>query len=245
MTVTGSGYTFTSVANQIGGIAKGGTDNLAAYNAQGRLIIAAGVTDTTFDTAVSFAQISISGEAAFNDVTTGDLNVLSGGVLAGTGTITGAVDIASGGTLSPAGNDIGAIAFSGSVTLHRGAALVVAFAVSDIDAIGVNGSGRLTFEEGSTIYVTLDSGLLTGTAFSREFITGSVSFGGEFSDIPPEVVVLSGGDGWHFEVQYTSDTKRGVTLNGILIPEPSTYGLFGLGLMAALAAVRRRRRRQA
>jgi len=188
----------------------------------GTLELAAGATGT--ETPVSW-QVN-SGKLLVNaNVTTGGVSVASGGTLAGSGTV-GATTVD--GTFAP-GNSIGTITIGGLLDLNG----TSNFEIDPTLGIGFNRASDLASASGAISYGGILNVLYSGS--SSNFTSGMVfnlfdatSFTDGFSTVI--LPSLTGGLSW----------ENNLLSNGtlVVIPEPSSALLGGLGVLALL---RRRR----
>jgi T5SS/PEP-CTERM-associated repeat protein len=196
-------------------------------------------TGTTTVSAGTLLANNNSGSA----VGTSTLTIQSGGTIGGNGTISGGTSIASGGNLTAGSSGTGSLSFTAGLTLSSGATtsflLNSTNSFTSINLIGnsVNYGGALTFN--ITSYTPA-----VGDAFTVFNMTGGASESGDFSSVEVGSTFLTDVDGlWigtNAGVTYQfSDSTGQLTVE--LVPEPSTYALFGLGIVVTLAVVRRKR----
>ena len=183
-------------------------------------------------------------------VGTSAVTVNSGGRLGGNGTIGGATTIASGGLLTPGSGNEGALSFSNGLTLESGSA--TAFVISgtnsftSINILGNNISygGNLVFLFNIASYTPA-----AGDAFTLFNMTGGATQSGGFSSVTAGSLIFTEASGiWSasdgsYAYQFSQSTGQLLVQAGPeVVPEPSTYALFGLGALALVIAVRHKRR---
>ena len=195
----------------------------------------------------SSSVLDVASGATLNvSAVTGGFVVGSSQTLRGSGTVVGNTTV--NGALQP-GNSPGLLGFNGALTLGSTAATTMEINGTGIrgtayDAVNVGNlltyDGTLaltlgtTFAEGSYSFDLFDFGSQTG---SFDSVTLSGSYGGSLVNDGLGVWGLtSGTETWTF------DQSTGALALGV-VPEPSTLGLSGLGLLAlAVSALRKRRR---
>jgi fibronectin-binding autotransporter adhesin len=161
----------------------------------------------------------------------------SGQTLAGSGEValpTSGSGVSLAGTLAPGGGSVGTLAFTGAGTFDIGSATAIQFGLgttlaSDLVTVSSGtlaiGSGLLNFDDFAFTPLA-GFGPGTYTLFSAGSITGSLgTTSGTISGFDSTLAV-SGGE-----------------LQLVVVPEPETVLLAGLGLAAAAATLRRRRLR--
>jgi len=198
----------------------------------------------TGTTTVSGGRLNFNGGSEFT-LTTGAVNVNSGGTLGGSGVKGGAVTVATGGFLNPGSESLNAAAAPGTLTLSNtlttsGTITMDIASLASFDRV----VGITTFTLGGGLSINLSGSYVNGNTwdlfdftertgnFSTLALTGSyVGSLARTGDIWSGTV---GGVGWEFN-----------QANGLLsaVPEPSTWALMGLGGGLLLAHLRRRARR--
>jgi fibronectin-binding autotransporter adhesin len=176
-------------------------------------------------TTVTGGKLVINGDQSS---ATGNVVVMSGGTLGGTGIIGGEVTIGTGGYLAP-GNSAGTLSFANNVTLENGAWLVLEIngtAEGEYDMLNFTTSGsKLEFEQGAKLYILLADGVSLSSGLL-------VATGTNLSIIGAESLGITSSTGQEF--------KLGSDGTLTAIPEPSTYAAGMLAMLGALALVRRR-----
>jgi fibronectin-binding autotransporter adhesin len=160
------------------------------------------------------------------------VNVLSGGMLSGTGVIAGPVSVDTSSTLSP-GDSPGTLT-TGALTLANGTSLLF-----DLDVAGITGSGinDLDAVNGNLV---LD-GALTVSA-GANFGSGTYplfTYSGSLTDNTVIVNPLPSG----YTGTIDTTTTGVVSLNVVSVPEPATLGLLAVASSLALGRRTRRARR--
>ncbi|HEY9249028.1 MAG TPA: autotransporter-associated beta strand repeat-containing protein [Rariglobus sp.] len=225
-------------------IANNGTAAVSLTKQDAGKWIISGANTYTGATTINGGSLIVNGSLAAGSAVT----VNSGGTLGGSGTIGGAVTVNSGGFLAP-GNSPGVLTV-GSLNLAAGSttSLEIGGAVrgAGYDGITVGTTSGLTY--GGTLSLaftstladldTLDLFSFTGTAggaFTSVVSTGS--YAGTWTD---------GSGVWTFtgnDRLLTFDLSTGdLSVVASVVPEPSTYALFGGALALAFAGWRSRRR---
>ena len=152
----------------------------------------------------------------------------------------GTLDVEAGATLSP-GNSVGTLTVDGTYLLDKFGTLLLEVGKNDqgaivIDQLFVNGNA--TFESGSIIDITLDpsSSLVGGDEFSSVIITAN-NAESIFDDV--QAAIRS----YYFTDLTVTRSGNEISLSGRLdpnaVPEPSTWALLVLGVIA-LAYMRKR-----
>lgn len=196
----------------------------------------------TGTTTVSAGTLLANGSYALG---TSTVTVTNTGVLGGNGTIGGATTIASGAMLAAGSGGVGSLTFTRGLTLEAGSTTMFRiegtnnFTSINVVASTLNYGGQLVFNVDAYIPAA-------GDAFTVFDMIGGASETGNFSSVEVGGSDLSNLNGlWsgiNDGVTYQFDDTSG-KLTVQAIPEPSTYALLGLGVVALGACVLRRRRR--
>ena len=204
-----------------------------------------GTNNYTGATTVNGGTLLINGSTTASSA----VAVNSGGTLGGSGTVNGAVTVNSGGTLAP-GNSPGLLTV-GSLVLSVGSATI--FEIngtsrgSTYDAINIVSGGALQF--GGALTLSFGSALTNGDSLSLfSFNAGhtsdfaSVSSTGSYvgtwnQDVPSDTWSYNNGT----QVLTFSELTGGMTVGAY--PEPSTWVLLTIGMLAVLVFHRRNQSR--
>lgn len=199
-----------------------------------------GTQTYTGATTVSEGTLIIDGDAS---AATGDVTVVSGASLRGSGTVGGDTTISAGSFLNP-GNSPGLMTFGGALTLEGTTTMEIDGAVrgTSFDAIDVG--GLLTY--GGDLVITADSTIAAGT-YDLFGINGTetadfasvVLSGAAYSD---DAFTYDSSDVWTVTVAgttYTFTQSTGDLL--VAVPEPGTFALLA-GLTGLVCVMLRRRR---
>lgn len=177
-----------------------------------------------------------AGLLAVNGSIAGAANVAANAILGGSGSVGGLVSVAAGGILAP-GNSPGTLALSGGLVLDPASILQFELNATDTtigsginDLVDVTGNLSL----GGTLDVTGIGDFTTAlnTSVWRLFNYSGGSFSGSLTlgTVPD----LGGGR------TFAIDTATPGEVNLVVVPEPSTLLLAGLGIAAAVRLARRR-----
>lgn len=191
--------------------------------------IGAGELDLTGISAYSGATVVSNGLLSVNGRHTGggQYSIASGGTLGGTGLIGSAIHVLAGGVVAP-GNSIGALTVSNSVALDGILQIELANAAGPgaglSDLLDVNGFFDIT--NGIVQFV------FTGTMTNDHYIFAEYdSISGD-----PFFDVQNLPSGYGIDYDYLGNNQI-----ALVIPEPSTWALLGLGALSLLVAGARRR----
>ncbi len=235
-TTNAASGTFTyasSIANTNGGtnvigVTKLGTNtlNLTGSNSY------TGVTTVTAGTLL--VNGSISGGGAVN---------VNAGRLGGAGTITGAVTVGDGAGGSDSfiapGNSPGTLN-TGNLTLNSDATFSFELNSTTLQADQINVTGTVNLLTGAQFSFTdLGSGTITlGTVFTLINNDSGDGITGVFANLTNGSTFTNNGN--TYQVNYSGGTGGNDLVLTVVVPEPSTTILVGLGLVAAIRMVRRR-----
>ena len=206
--------------------------------------IITGANTYTGETTINGGSLIVNGSLASGSA----VAVNSGGTLGGSGTIGGSVTVNSGGFLAP-GNSPGVLTV-GSLNLVAGSttSLEIAGTVrgTSYDGINVTTTSGLTY--GGALSLSFTSTLTNNDSLDLFSFTGTA--GGNFTSVVSTGIYAgtwtSGSGVWTFtgnDQLLTFDLASGdLTVAASMIPEPSTFALFG-GMIALSIACGRSRRR--
>jgi autotransporter-associated beta strand protein len=217
LTVNG-GHSYLSGTNSYGGSTQVNS-GILEIQPSGRLTATSGVTVAT--------GASLIDNGAVNS------GVGVAGALSGTGSVTGTVTINSGGAISP-GSDtsIGSLA-TGPLTLTAGGSYHLTLNSSNSTADTISATGAISLGTGvATLAVTdlFAKTLLFGTTFTILQSTTGVS--GYFANLSQGALLTIGAN--TYQISYTANSGRSVTLS--VVPEPTAplYCICGVGLLTIL-----------
>ena len=268
-TVDGAGSTWTNTGSlYVGGSSSSAGGSGSLYVNDGATV---SVADTlkiwgTGSVEVNSGMISAggienAGTLLNNGTIAGDLVNLAGGVVEGSGIFEGAVTIGDGSVVSP-GNSPGTTTW-GSGVLEGGGGLLweindaEGIAGSNWDLINVDGTLGITATAGNPFLIDMDSllsddtpGLLANFDNMQSYTWTFLTAGGGITGFAADAFVLDysgfyndlGGESF-----WLSQVGNSLNLNfgsGTVIPEPSTFVVWGIGAITVLI-FRLRRRKQA
>jgi fibronectin-binding autotransporter adhesin len=205
----------------------------------GRTLTVTNTGTLRFGGANTYSSLVVSnGGNVLNDGThSGAATVGPGGTLGGSGSIAGAVSVLAGGTLAP-GSSPGTMTV-GDLNLAAGVTLSY-----ELDVAGTVGSGvnDLIIVNGN---LTLDGSLnITGLANFAGGVYRLINYTGTLADNGLDIGLLSGTASGFAPGDLSIDTSVLGQVNLIVIPEPSTMALAGIGAaLLGLHVIRRRRNR--
>ena len=220
-----------------------GTAALTINSTGSGKVIFSGNNTSTGPTTVTAGAFQLDGSLSSSSV----LSVASAGILGGSGTASGAATI-SGGTLSPGSASPGVLSL-GSLTLTGSSTAVIDLLAagtrgSDYDGLTVLDAGGLTY--GGTMSFTFGgSALPDNTTFNVFSFTGAPS--GSFGQVSSTGFYAGT---WNDNLDGTYSLASGgqtltfsqATGNVLVVPEPTTIALAGIGVAFAAAVARRRAR---
>ncbi|MFZ0616618.1 MAG: PEP-CTERM sorting domain-containing protein, partial [Chthoniobacterales bacterium] len=198
---------------------------------------------TTTVSAGTLLASSASGSSAIGSST---LMVSNTGTFGGKGVVQGAATIASGGTLAVGLNGVGSLSFNGGLTLEAGSTTIFQiYSTSDFTSINLNGIGSSVTYGGTLVFNLINYTPVVGNEFTVFNMTGGAGESGNFATVEVGGSYLTQDSGsygiWsgsNAGVTYQfSDSTGKLTVQAV--PEPSTYALLGLGVLALLVACRR------
>jgi fibronectin-binding autotransporter adhesin len=236
-TTNASGGSFTIadvIADSTG--ANGGARSVTKLGS-GRLVLT-GSNTYTGSTLVSAGTLALNG-----NLSTGTVSVAAAAWLQGTGTIAGPVNVL--GTLSP-GSSPGVITL-GSVTLGGASTTLIEIdgvvRGTDYDGVNITGtSSSLTYGG----LLSLNFGALATTGVTYDIFNFAGGFLGGYTTVTSTGAYVGtwtnlGSGTFQFVSGAQTLTFSESTGDIIVVPEPATIALAGLGLAGVAAAVRRRR----
>ncbi len=170
--------------------------------------------------------------------------------LSGTGTIT-APSVTAGGLVSP-GTSPGTLTLTGNLTLLGTSTLLIELGGmtqgTGYDFLNVGGSAVLAGGLSLTFANGFQSSVVPANTFTVLTASGAGGLTGSFANISHGQRLLTLDGAGSFQVNFGTGSTFGansiVLSNFVAVPEPSTYALLGLGALAIVWTVRRRRERR-
>ena len=210
--------------------------------------IMAGNNTYTGSTSVTEGKLYINGRTS-----TGSAVNVSGGLLGGNGTVAGSVTVNSGATIAGGVNGVGTLTLSSSLTLSDNSTFSAGIGGSTAGsqysqvlvagAVTLSGTNNLAL---SLSYTPSDQQLF--------FLTiGATGFTGTFDSVNGVATTLTEGSTFsladqQFMIGYTGNSTAGtfsggndLVLQASAVPEPSTWALLLVGLVAGVFLVRRKK----
>ncbi|MDR3228845.1 MAG: PEP-CTERM sorting domain-containing protein, partial [Puniceicoccales bacterium] len=239
------------------GVATIGITGTATVTKRGKgTLYFTGTHTYTGTTLVEGGRLMIHGN---NAAATGDVVVLNGALLGGSGTVGGAITIHTGATLSPFGERPTSasqidpsiampvtIRAKSTVTLHSGAALVLRVWGNNTDgyrhdvvAMANPANNQLIFKPGAIVFVDLR---ITNGQIDDPFFALSVIQGASISEDGLRHLVIRSNFNKNIAIVLNKDGVLMTGMSGMNIPEPSTYALYAAGLLSGLLFLRRRQK---
>jgi hypothetical protein len=218
----------------------------------GNIVGPGGLTKNGSGTAVltgvdSFAGGSVVDEGTLfvnGSIQNSVMTVLGSGTLGGNGSIGGPVTISSGGTLVPGSNGVGALTFTNGLTLQAGS--TTTFLINSTNNFtSINLIGSMVNYGGALEFNIVNYIPAAGDAFVVFNMSGAPGVTGNFSSVTSGSLIFTYYDGiWSAldsqdKVNYQFKNSTGQLLVEA-VPEPSVWGLFGIGALVILIAYRRK-----
>jgi len=187
----------------------------------------------------------LANNAAGSALGTSVVLVTNTGTLGGNGSISGPVTIEGGGNLTPGYNGVGALTLNNGLTLQDGA--TTTFLINDTNNFtSINLIGSSIGYGGALVFNLSSYTPSAGDEFTLFNVTGGASSTGDFSSVE----AFAGESGFYFTdnegvwsgsnngsaYQFMTSTGEFQVLS---VPEPSTFFLIGLGIVALLVSLRR------
>jgi hypothetical protein len=183
--------------------------------------------------------VTIAAGASLIDNGAVNSGVSVAGALSGTGSVTGSVTVNSGGAISPGSDStVGSFA-TGLLSLTAGSSYHLTLNSSNATADTISATGAISLGSGIAALTATD--LLTQTLLHRTTFTilqSTSLVSGFFASLPQGTWFTVGAN--IYQISYTANSGRSVTLSVVPEPTPSLYCICGVGLLTIL----RRRARQ-
>ena len=220
----------------------GALSNFASVQVNGGTTTLAGASTYAGPTTVNSGTLLVTNTTG-SATGGGAVDVKSGAVFGGTGTITGPLTLDLGGTLSPGVAGVGTLE-TGSTVFSANSTFAIDLDPSNAqghgmaDLLAVTGSVSLDHAD---LFITLLSAPTAGQTFDILANDGGDLIGGLFNQ-GHFVFASFGGQNYRFYIDYAFNADSGLTGNDIrlteALPEPGTGLLFGLG--GLILALRRK-----
>jgi autotransporter-associated beta strand protein len=207
----------------------------------GTLLIS-GTTTYTGSTEIDAGEIQVTGRIG------GDVNINSGGTLAGTGTVAGAVALGNGGTLAAGLDAIGTL-HTGDLNTFGGGTIALEIDTTSVIADQVVVTGNLSLDNNNETVLALadlggDEVLSLGTTFVLIDYSGVWNPAGlltfNANVLADDAIFTFGANTYQISYNGVSGSDTAVTITTV-VPEPATSLLAGLALTAVFLGWRRRR----
>ena len=210
--------------------------------------IMAGNNTYTGSTSVTEGKLYINGRTS-----TGSAVNVSGGLLGGNGTIAGSVTVNSGATIAGGVNGVGTLTLSSSLTLSDNSTFSAGIGGSAAGSqySQVLAAGAVTLSGTNNLALSLS---YTPSDQQLFFLTiGATGFTGTFDSVNGVATTLTEGSTFsladqQFMIGYTGNSTAGtfsggndLVLQASAVPEPSTWALVLVGLVAGVFLVRRKK----
>ncbi len=178
------------------------------------------------------------------------MEVQSGATFGGAGQVNNTISVLGGGTLAPGSRTaVGTLSTAGALSLESGAHIQFDLSTAiSYDALAASSPVSL---DGADLVLTLGYQPSAGDAFvliennSGEAIDGLLSYEGTILHDGDLFSVTSGGFTQEFQIDYDYEADGfgdNLAITALSVPEPSTWGLLGLGTVVLGTFSRRLRR---